>query len=124
MIGCPAANCDLTFQQNTCDVKGREEQHDPMIMEWDFISEATTRFESLPVKKPKIISEASASSALEHASEDEPDFMTPSALDHASDDDEEQNNNDEEQMSQESADQITAIAFALAKSLQPSARES
>ena len=104
------------------DVQRREKQHDPMIMEWDFISEATTRLESLPVKRPEIISEASASSALEHASEEasrkvvraeetpmplirihasdnEPDYMT------SDDDEEEMSDDDDEQMPDDDEEQ-------------------
>ena len=63
MIGCAGHSKDLTFYENTCKVEGREEQHDPMIMQWRFTSEAAKSFFSLPAQTSK----TSASGAQEHA---------------------------------------------------------
>ena len=56
----------LTFCENTCNVEGREEQHDPMIMQWRFTSEAAKSVDPLPAQT----SSTSASGAQEHASKE------------------------------------------------------
>ena len=64
MIGCASrGQGHLTFCENTCNVEGREEQHDPMIMQWRFTSEATKSLPPLPAQTSK----TSASGAQEHA---------------------------------------------------------
>ena len=63
MIGCAShGKGHLIFWKNTCEVEGREEQHDPMIMQWRFTSEATKSLPPLPAQTSK----TSASGAQEH----------------------------------------------------------
>ena len=37
-------DCNLGFENNTCAIEGREEQHDPMFMEWYYTIHAPTLF--------------------------------------------------------------------------------
>ena len=63
MIGCAIhGKGHLTFCENTCNVEGREEQHDPMIMQWRFTSEATKS--CFPPSGPRL---SFASGAQDHA---------------------------------------------------------
>ena len=125
MIGC-ASHGDgrLTFFDNTCDVEGREEQHDPMIMQWQFTSEAAKSLVPLPAQTSK----TNASGAQEHAIKEAAPKPLPidisSASEHDSDsnadwggDEETERVADEDQMAQESKDAIGSIGFALANSL-------
>ena len=51
MIGCAShGEGDLTFYENACDVQGREEQHDPMIMAWQFKCSESHQLNALPAK--------------------------------------------------------------------------
>ena len=64
MIGCGTlGEGHLTFCENTCDVEGREDQHDPTIMQWRFTSEAAKTIPPLPAQT----CETSASGAQKHA---------------------------------------------------------
>ena len=67
MIGCGTlGKGDLTFFDNTCNVEGREDQHDPMIMQWRSKSEAATSL----LRRPAQTSKTSASGAQEHANKE------------------------------------------------------
>ena len=44
MIGCSDAKKKLTFFENRCEIEGREEQHDPMIMAWHYKSSKSEPF--------------------------------------------------------------------------------
>ena len=64
MIGCARRGRGvLEFCVNTCDVIGREEQHDPMIMQWRFKSVAVNKVSQLSAQSFT----ASARGAQEHA---------------------------------------------------------
>ena len=63
MIGCGVQGAgDLTFYRNTCAVDGREEQHDPMIMQWKFTPAVTKSLPTWPAKIRKSV----ANGAEEH----------------------------------------------------------
>ena len=133
MIGCAShGKGHLILCDNTCEVEGREEQHDPMIMQWQFTSEATKAFVPLPAQTSK----TSASGAQEHTIKEADPKPWPNdksnASEHDSDEDwktaiesepdwytneEIEREADEDQMSQASKDEINSIGFALAKSL-------
>ena len=84
MIGCAShGDGQLTFCENTCDVEGREEQHDPMIMKWQFTSEATKSLIPLPAQTSK----PSASGAQEHATKEADPKPLPNDKSSASEDD-------------------------------------
>ena len=46
MVGCGVE--DFVFIENTCEAQGREEQHDPMVMEWCYRAHAPTEPVPLP----------------------------------------------------------------------------
>ena len=43
----------LTFFENRCEIKGREEQHDPMIMAWHYKSSKVEPLAPLPAKRER-----------------------------------------------------------------------
>ena len=51
MIGCARTGKNLIFYDNKCSVKGREEQHDPMIMAWQFKCSESHQLNARPAKK-------------------------------------------------------------------------
>ena len=84
MLGCPShGKGHLTFCDNTCTAEGREEQHDPMIMKWQFTSEATKSLIPLPAQTSK----PSASGAQEHATKEADPKPLPNDKSSASEDD-------------------------------------
>jgi len=86
MIGCGTlGKGHLTFCENTCNVEGREDQHDPMIMQWQFKSEAATSL----LRRPAQTFKTSASGAQEHANKEADPEPLPTVMSSASEHDSE-----------------------------------